>query len=78
MRPVSLQEGGDQDQRLFTLHEDTVFPGGSKSASTSDVKCWSPGANSQERILETSLVQKGGFIKALGQDPWTERAAQGS
>ena len=27
------------------------------------------GADGQERILETSLVQKGGFIKAQGQDP---------
>ena len=25
--------------------------------------------DSQERILEMSLVQKGGFIKAQGQDP---------
>ena len=30
-------------------------------------------ANGQERILEMSLVQKGGFIKA-GQDLWAERA----
>ena len=35
------------------------------------------GAEGQERILETSLVQKGDFIKALGQDPWAERAALG-
>ena len=35
-------------------------------------------ANGQERILEMSLVQKGDFIKARGQDPWTERAAMGS
>ena len=26
-------------------------------------------ADDQERILEMSLVQKGGFIKAQGQDP---------
>lgn len=26
-------------------------------------------ANGQERILETSLVQKLGFMKARGQDP---------
>lgn len=26
------------------------------------------GANRQERILETSLAQKGGFIKTRGQD----------
>jgi len=32
----------------------------------------------QERILETSLVQKGGFIKARRQDPWAERAVLGS
>ena len=31
----------------------------------------------QERILETSLMQKGDFIKAQGQDPWAERAALG-
>ena len=35
-------------------------------------------ADGQERILGTSLVQKGGFIKAQGQDPWAERAALGS
>ena len=37
-------------------------------------------ANDQERILEMSLVQNGGFIKARwggggGQDPWTGRVA---
>ena len=32
-------------------------------------------ANSQERFFEIPLVQKGGFIKAQGQDPWAERAA---
>ena len=31
----------------------------------------------QERILEMSLVQKGGFIKAQGQDPWAESTALG-
>ena len=31
--------------------------------------------DSQERILEMSLVQKGGFIKAQGQDPWAGIAA---
>lgn len=31
-------------------------------------------AHSQERILETSLVQNGGFIEAKGQDPRAERA----
>ena len=35
-------------------------------------------ADGQERILETSLVQKGGFITAGGQDPWAENAARGS
>ena len=35
------------------------------------------GGNNQERILETSLVQKGSFIKAWGQDPWAERGALG-
>jgi len=35
-------------------------------------------ANSQERILETSLLQKGGFTKVPGQDPWSERVALGS
>ena len=34
-----------------------------------------PGAYDQERILETSWVQRGGFIKARGQDLWAERAA---
>ena len=32
----------------------------------------------QERILETSWVQRGGFIKAWGQDPRAGGAAQGS
>ena len=27
-------------------------------------------ADSQERVLETSLVQEGAFTKAWGQDPW--------
>ena len=34
-------------------------------------------ARSQERILETFLVQKDGFIKAPGQHPCVERAAPG-
>ena len=40
-------------------------------------KHWSSGMNSQESIPETSLVQKGGFVKAWGQDPWAEIAALG-
>ena len=32
-------------------------------------------ANDQERILETSLVQNGGFIKVWGPDPWAGRVA---
>lgn len=32
-------------------------------------------AYNQERILETSSMQNGGFIKAQGQDPRAERAA---
>ena len=39
---------------------------------------WKSGADGQERNLETSLVQKGDFIKAGGQDPWAGRAALGS
>ena len=40
-----------------------------------DVRCWGTGANGQERIVETSSVQKkGGLIKAQGQDLWAERA----
>ena len=35
-------------------------------------------ADSQERILEMSLMKKGSFIKAQGQDPWAERAAMGA
>ena len=35
-------------------------------------------ADSQERVPEMSSVQKGGFIKAWGQNPWTEKAALGS
>ena len=33
------------------------------------------GADNQERILETSLVQNGGFTKAWGQYPWAEKTA---
>ena len=33
------------------------------------------GADDQERILEMSLVQNGGFIRARGQDLWAGRAA---
>ena len=36
------------------------------------------GAHGQENILQTSLVQKGGFIKAPGQDLWAGRGAPGS
>ena len=35
------------------------------------------GANNQERILDMSLVQNDGFIKAQGQDPWAGRAVRG-
>ena len=42
-----------------------------------DVEMLGFGADSQEKILETSAVQEGGFIKAQGQDPWVERAALG-
>ena len=35
-------------------------------------------ADGQVRILETSLVQKGSFIKAQGQDLWPGRAVLGS
>ena len=42
-----------------------------------DVKCWDLGLNGQERILEMSSVQKGGFIKAWGRDLWAQRAALG-
>ena len=36
------------------------------------------GVNGQERILEVSSVQRGGFfIKAWGEDLWAERAALG-
>ena len=33
--------------------------------------------DSQERLLEMSLVREGGFIKAQGRDLWAERAALG-
>ena len=33
------------------------------------------GADNLERILETSLVQSSGFIKAQGQGLWAGRAA---
>ena len=35
------------------------------------------GANNQERIIEMFSLQKGGFIKTRGLDPWAERAALG-
>lgn len=42
-----------------------------------DVKMLEFGVNGQERILEVSSGQKGGFLKAWGQDPWAETAALG-
>ena len=36
------------------------------------------GVDDQEKILEMSLVQNGGFIKAQGQDPQAGRAAAGA
>ena len=33
------------------------------------------GANGQERILEMSLLQKGGFVKAQGED-WGQKELQ--
>lgn len=33
--------------------------------------------NGQEKIIETSSMQKGSFIKTQGQGPWVERAAVG-
>ena len=48
----------------------------SGDASTDEVlEWWGYGADGQERILETSLGQKGNFMKAQGQNPWAERAA---
>ena len=47
------------------------------SSSGIDVEMVRFRANGQERILETFSVQKGGFIKARGQDPWAERAVRG-
>ena len=38
---------------------------------------WGQGANGQERILETFLVQEGAFVIAQGQELWPERAALG-
>ena len=47
-----------------------------KGAKSNDVgKTLGFAADGQERFLETPLMQKGGFIKAWGWDPWTERAA---
>lgn len=34
-------------------------------------------AKDQERMLETFLVQNGGFIKARGQDLWAEKSCPG-
>ena len=33
------------------------------------------GTHAKKEFLKTSLVQKGDFIKAQGQDPWAGRAA---
>ena len=33
------------------------------------------GADAKKEFLKTSLVQKGDFIEAWGQDPWAEKAA---
>ena len=55
---------------LLTISPQTVAP--------TDVGNIELKADSQERIFETSLVQKRGFIKAGGQDPRAGRAALGS
>ena len=39
---------------------------------------WGPEMTAKKEFLKTSLVQKGDFIKAWGQDPWAGRAALGS
>ena len=45
------------------------------------MKFWGDGEVSErtakKEFLKMSLVQKSDFIKALGQDPWAGRAAQG-
>ena len=38
---------------------------------------WSPELTAKKEFLKMSLVQKGDFIKAWGQDLWAERAALG-
>lgn len=41
---------------------------------TTDVEGVRSGANDQKRVLEMSLVQNGGFMKAQGQELWAGRA----
>ena len=36
---------------------------------------WGPEPVAKQEFLKTSLVQKGDFIEAWGQDPWAEKAA---
>ena len=61
-------EGGKQSCWFNFVRLDEVFLGcwwGS----------WGLGLTTKKEFLKTSLVQKGGFIKAQRQDPWVERAA---
>ena len=51
---------------LFPQQSET--PSGASCKSLVGFEVLGFGATSPERILETSLVQKGGFIKAQGQD----------
>ena len=37
---------------------------------------WGPEPMAKKGFLKTSLVQKGDFIKARGQNPWAERASR--
>ena len=69
-------EGMLSNSRHYHQEEDKQGVGG--AVNTNDVVGHVEfRVDNQERILETTLVQKGSFIKAQRRDPWAEGAALG-
>ena len=69
-KELKLKEVKVQLQSHIVLGNSRLEP---RVQNTTDIeKILGFGANGQERIPETFLVQEGGFIKAQGQDQWAE------
>ena len=74
-------------KRIWMLNIVILLPAGQRSHCSLPPKMeadevlgwwWGSEPTAKKEFLKTSLVQKGDFLKALGQDPWAERAALGS